>query len=133
MEVLMMMLMTVVRRTVVTSSVTSTVTSSVVGLLELMNEVPDFVNKSVVRGDVKIHQRFDDLFSVLVLRDLNGKKRVDTDQAKVETVTSHRAVVRVDSRVRTVGVDRVTASSSSRETKGKTESRAEFQPGTIGV
>lgn len=129
MEVLMMMLMTVVRRTVVTSSVTS----SVVGLLELMNEVPDFVNKSVIRGDVKIHQRFDDLFTVLVLRDLNGKKRVDTDQAEVETVTSHRAVVRVDSRVRTVGVDRVTASSSSRETKGKTESRAEFQPGTIGV
>lgn len=98
-----------------------------------MDEVANFMDQSMIRSDMKIHQWLDNLFTILVFGDLNGKKRIHADQTEIETIASYRAVVRVDSRVRTVGVDRVTPSSSSRETKGKTESRAEFQSGTIGI
>lgn len=76
-------------------------------LLFSRQQVAHFMNNIFSGCHVEVDEWFHDLIAVLILRDLEGKQRINVDQPKIKTISTDGTKVGIPGGIRPVRVQRV--------------------------
>lgn len=89
-------------------------------VLLLVENMANLMDQVLIRGDMQVDQRFQDLLAVIVLGDLEGDQGIDVHYAQVQTVGRDGTEIGILGRIGTIGIEGISMGGIG-EAKGDAE------------